>query len=133
MGLLHAGDVRGIGDATTRNFFGPIQTIIPWATTLYTETLIDRVRAEFGDNFWGFWMLGGMSGGGMGFIFDPSASRRGAGAPARHHAGDEARVGERAALRDGAGRLRLRHQRARHGGRTARRRRGADVPAAITR
>ena len=43
-----AGDVRGIGDATTRNFFGPIQTIIPWATTLYTETLIDRVRAEFG-------------------------------------------------------------------------------------
>ena len=30
-----------------------------------------RVRAEFGDDFWGFWMLGGMSGGGMGFIFAP--------------------------------------------------------------
>ncbi len=26
---------------------------------------------EFGDDFWGFWMLGGMSGGGMGFIFAP--------------------------------------------------------------
>ncbi|MBN1260055.1 MAG: UTP--glucose-1-phosphate uridylyltransferase [Anaerolineae bacterium] len=69
--LLRKGDVRGIGDATTRNFFGPISTIIPWATNLYTETLVDRVRAEFGDDFWGFWMLGGMSGGGMGFIFDP--------------------------------------------------------------
>jgi hypothetical protein len=69
--LLKAGDVPGIGDATTRNFFGPIETIIPWANNLYTVTLIDRARAIFGDDFWGFWMLGGMSGGGMGFIFDP--------------------------------------------------------------
>src|SRR5207247_5636566 len=37
----------------------------------YTEMLIKRVSAEFGENFWGFWMLGGMSGGGMGFIFAP--------------------------------------------------------------
>ena len=29
------------------------------------------MREEFGEDFWGFWMLGGMSGGGMGFIFDP--------------------------------------------------------------
>ena len=64
-------DVKGIGAATTRNFFGPIQTIIPWASTFYTETLINRVRSEFRDDFWGFWMLGGMSGGGMGFIFSP--------------------------------------------------------------
>ncbi|MBN1246026.1 MAG: UTP--glucose-1-phosphate uridylyltransferase [Anaerolineae bacterium] len=72
VGLLKAGDVRGIGDATTRNFFGPIETIIPWSNNLYTVTLIDRVRAAFGADFWGFWMLGGMSGGGMGFIFDPN-------------------------------------------------------------
>ncbi len=71
VGLLRDGDVRGIGDATTRNFFGPIETIIPWANNLYTVTLIKRIRAAFGDDFWGFWMLGGMSGGGMGFIFDP--------------------------------------------------------------
>ena len=70
--LLHQGDVRGIGAATTRNFFEPIQTIIPWANNLYTMTIIERVRATFGDDFWGFWMLGGMSGGGMGFIFDPA-------------------------------------------------------------
>ncbi len=68
---LEQGDVPAIGAATHRNFFGPIQIIIPWASNLYTETLIDRVKAEFGHNFWGFWMLGGMSGGGMGFIFDP--------------------------------------------------------------
>jgi hypothetical protein len=68
---LQAGDVRKIGAVTTRNFAGPIQAIIPWASTLYTEDLIAEARAAFGESFWGFWMLGGMSGGGMGFIFDP--------------------------------------------------------------
>ncbi len=68
---LRAGDVRALGAATERNFFGPIQAIVPWATNLYTERLIERVRAEMGAGFWGFWMLGGMAGGGMGFIFDP--------------------------------------------------------------
>ncbi len=69
---LQTGDVRRVGAVTTRNFAGPIQMIIPWATNLYTERLIERVQAEYGERFWGFWMLGGMSGGGMGFIFDPS-------------------------------------------------------------
>ena len=68
---LKKGDIRALGACTQRNFDGPIQTIIPWAGNLYTETLIRRVRAEMGDSFWGFWMLGGMSGGGMGFLFDP--------------------------------------------------------------
>jgi hypothetical protein len=71
LGALRSDDVRRVGSLTTRNFFGPLQTIIPWASTAYTETLIDRVRKQFGDDFWGFWMLGGMSGGGMGFIFAP--------------------------------------------------------------
>ncbi len=70
--LLRAGDVRAIGAATHRNFSGPIQAIIPWTSNLYTETLIERVQTEFGADFWGFWMLGGMSGGGMGFIFNPA-------------------------------------------------------------
>ncbi|MCB0092281.1 MAG: UTP--glucose-1-phosphate uridylyltransferase, partial [Caldilineaceae bacterium] len=56
--LLKAGDVRAVGQSTHRNFEGPIQTIIPWASNLFTETLIARVAAEFGKNFWGFWMLG---------------------------------------------------------------------------
>ncbi len=69
---LRTGNVQAVGGATQRNFDGPIKTIIPWASNLYTETLIQEVRAAFGESFWGFWMLGGMSGGGMGFIFDPS-------------------------------------------------------------
>jgi hypothetical protein len=75
-----AGDIRRIASATTRNFFGPVQTIIPWASNLYTETIIDRVRKRFGDRFLGFWMLGGMAGGGMGFIFEPQARAEGQGA-----------------------------------------------------
>ncbi len=68
---LKSGDVRAIGDCTQRNFDGPIQTIIPWAGNLYTDSLIAQAKREFGDDFWGFWMLGGMSGGGMGFLFSP--------------------------------------------------------------
>mmetsp|Transcript_46194 Transcript_46194/g.90216 ORF Transcript_46194/g.90216 Transcript_46194/m.90216 type:complete len:1060 (+) Transcript_46194:63-3242(+) len=66
-------NVKEIAKLTTRNFFQPLQTIIPWATNLYTETIIERTRKRFGERFWGFWMLGGCSGGGMGFIFDPKA------------------------------------------------------------
>jgi hypothetical protein len=71
LGALGRGDIQALGAATTRNFFEPIQRIIPWASNLYTETLINRARERFGSDFWGFWMLGGMSGGGMGFIFAP--------------------------------------------------------------
>jgi len=69
---LRAGEVQTLGGLTTRNFCEPIQTIIPWASNAFTETVISAVRAEFGGDFWGFWMLGGMSGGGMGFIFEPA-------------------------------------------------------------
>ncbi|HEY3369996.1 MAG TPA: UTP--glucose-1-phosphate uridylyltransferase [Prolixibacteraceae bacterium] len=69
-------DVKGIGAFTQKNFEGPIQEIIPWATNLYTETLISRIKEEFKTDFWGFWMMGGMSGGGMGFIFDPSVRQK---------------------------------------------------------
>ncbi|NWG22287.1 MAG: UTP--glucose-1-phosphate uridylyltransferase [Chloroflexi bacterium] len=71
LAILREGDIRALGAATTHNFFEPIRTIIPWASNLYTETLIRLARDHFGDDFWGFWMLGGMSGGGMGFIFAP--------------------------------------------------------------
>jgi hypothetical protein len=77
LGALRDSNVRALGELTTRNFFGPIQTIIPWASTFYTETIIKKVQADFKNDFWGFWMLGGMSGGGMGFIFAPEARQRG--------------------------------------------------------
>lgn len=68
---LRAGDVGKVAELTTRNFFGPLQTIIPWASTAYTERLIAEAKTALGAKFRGFVMLGGMSGGGMGFFVDP--------------------------------------------------------------
>ena len=68
---LQDGDIKAIGANTQRNFDWPIQTIIPWASNHYTESLIAQVKEEFEEDFWGFWMLGGMAGGGMGFLFNP--------------------------------------------------------------
>jgi hypothetical protein len=68
---LRAGEVQKLGALTTKNFREPLQTIIPWASNAFTESLIAAVQKEFGADFWGFWMLGGMAGGGMGFIFEP--------------------------------------------------------------
>ena len=69
---LREGDIRAIGKATHRNFFGPLQKIIPWCTNLFTNSLVEQCEEKWGEQFWGFWMLGGMAGGGMGFIFDPA-------------------------------------------------------------
>ncbi|TWT53509.1 UTP--glucose-1-phosphate uridylyltransferase [Rubripirellula amarantea] len=69
---IRDGDIKRIGEVTTRNFEGPLQTIIPWSTNRFTDKLIELCREKYGDQFWGFWMLGGMAGGGMGFIFDPT-------------------------------------------------------------
>ncbi len=77
LAALKRSDVQTIGQLTHENFFGPLQTIIPWVSNLYTETLINKVRAEFGEKFWGFWMLGGMAGGGMGFLFSPCSRAQG--------------------------------------------------------
>src|SRR5262245_4544656 len=49
---LRRGDIRTLGALTTRNFQGPIQAIIPWATNRYTELLIERTRQRLGDDFW---------------------------------------------------------------------------------
>lgn len=75
LSALRHGDIKAIGSLATENFFGPIRSVIPWASNVYTETLIARVQAKYGSKFWGFWMLGGCSGGGMGFIFDPDSKK----------------------------------------------------------
>ena len=64
-------DVRAIGDLTTRNWEGPLKGIIPWVSNAFTETIIAEAKAALGDDFWGFLMLGGMSGGGMAFFVAP--------------------------------------------------------------
>ena len=71
LAALRANDVHRIGALTGKNFAGPIQSIIPAASNLFTETLIDHMGRHFGPDFGGFWMLGGMSGGGMGFLVAP--------------------------------------------------------------
>lgn len=69
---LERGDIRRVAELTTENFTGPLQTIIPWCTNRFTDSMIEQCRDRWGEQFWGFLMLGGMSGGGMGFFFEPS-------------------------------------------------------------
>ena len=69
---LKAGDVKALAQNTARNWDYPIKTIIPWASTWFTEQIIAKAKAEFGDDYWGFLMLGGMSGGGMGMFVNPA-------------------------------------------------------------
>jgi hypothetical protein len=69
---VRSGDVRRIATLTTANWDGPLKRIIPWVSNAFTERLIHDARADFGPDFWGFLMLGGMSGGGMGFFVDPA-------------------------------------------------------------
>ena len=99
---------------TTRNWDGPLKRIIPWVTNEFTESIIREAREALGDDFWGFLMLGGMSGGGMAFFV----------APHRHDEFQDqiAAIMRRVqgvarrctAVRDGAGRLRLPDQPPRH-------------------
>lgn len=46
-------DVRTIARLVTENFLGPIRSVIPFASNVYTETLIERMQEHFGENFWG--------------------------------------------------------------------------------
>ena len=68
---LHDGDIKKLASLTSQNFDDPIKTIIPWATTHFTELIIKKTKDKFKNDYWGFLMLGGMSGGGMGLFVDP--------------------------------------------------------------
>jgi UDP-N-acetylglucosamine pyrophosphorylase/galactokinase/mevalonate kinase-like predicted kinase len=72
---LNRGDIKAVGKLTHQNFFGPLQKIIPWCTNLFTNSMVKQCEDKYGQQFWGFWMLGGMAGGGMGFIFDPTVKK----------------------------------------------------------
>jgi hypothetical protein len=68
---LKTGDMKEVGRLTTLDWDEAIQGVIPWVNNAFTERLITRAREEFRENFWGFLMLGGTSGGGMAFIINP--------------------------------------------------------------
>ncbi|HZF64710.1 MAG TPA: UTP--glucose-1-phosphate uridylyltransferase [Chitinophagaceae bacterium] len=65
------GDIRKLGENTEKNWQYPIKTIIPWASTYFTEQIIAKAKKAFGADYYGFLMLGGMSGGGMGMFVNP--------------------------------------------------------------
>ena len=68
---LRQGDVRAVAANTMRNWQGPLKTIIPWVTNRFTEAIIRRAQEALKEDFWGFLMLGGMSGGGMAMFVAP--------------------------------------------------------------
>ncbi len=70
--LLRAGDVRGHRRGHHAQLLRPAPDHHPLGhQSLHRDA--DRAGAgRVRRDFWGFWMLGGMSGGGMGFIFDPA-------------------------------------------------------------
>ncbi|MBI5674994.1 MAG: UTP--glucose-1-phosphate uridylyltransferase [Nitrospirae bacterium] len=68
---LKAGDMKKLGRLTTNDWEGSIQHIIPLVNNSFTTDLISNVKDEFMEDYWGFLMLGGMSGGGMAFIVNP--------------------------------------------------------------
>jgi hypothetical protein len=69
---LKKGDMMELGRLTTEDWEDSIQKVIPWVNNAFTESLLNTIKKEFGDDYWGFLMLGGMSGGGMAFIINPS-------------------------------------------------------------
>ena len=68
---LRTGDAKKIAENTTLNWNRPLKTIIPWVTNRFTESIMAKTRQKLGDDFWGFLMLGGMSGGGMAMFVAP--------------------------------------------------------------
>ncbi|RKR82284.1 UTP--glucose-1-phosphate uridylyltransferase [Mucilaginibacter gracilis] len=71
LAAIKDGDIKKLATNTENNFNGPIKAIIPWATTYFTEQIIEKAKKQFGENYYGFLMLGGMSGGGMGMFVNP--------------------------------------------------------------
>ncbi|MBN1902464.1 UTP--glucose-1-phosphate uridylyltransferase [Candidatus Sumerlaeota bacterium] len=68
---LKKGDVKSLASYTSQNFQAPLSTVIPHVTNHFTETIIRKTGERMGADYWGFLMLGGMSGGGMAMFTSP--------------------------------------------------------------
>jgi UDP-N-acetylglucosamine pyrophosphorylase len=69
---LLVGDMQKMGALTSRDWEEPLQKIIPWVNNAFTSDLTNQLKKVYQDDYWGFLMLGGMSGGGMAFLVNPS-------------------------------------------------------------
>ncbi|MBI1976047.1 MAG: hypothetical protein HYS56_00890 [Candidatus Omnitrophica bacterium] len=68
---LKRGDMKELGRLTEQDW-ELTQEVIPRVNNAYTQTLLDRLKEHFGEDFWGFVMLGGASTGGMSFLVNPA-------------------------------------------------------------
>ncbi len=68
---VQKGNIKELARLINQNWEGPLKSIIPWVSNKYTETLIEKAKNLLNDDFYGFLMLGGMSGGGMGIFVNP--------------------------------------------------------------
>jgi len=68
---VKSGDMKKLGSLTTEDWNKSLQKVIPWVNNAFTEDLINEVKDKLKNNYRGFLMLGGMSGGGMAFIVNP--------------------------------------------------------------
>jgi len=73
---LKSGDIRTLAANTSLNFAQPLRTVIPYVTNYFTESIIAQAREKIGKDYWGFLMLGGMSGGGMAMFVAPERKKR---------------------------------------------------------
>ena len=73
---ISCGDIKNLSKLTTDIFYNELRLIIPDVTNLYTETIIENLKNKLGDDYYGFMMLGGLSGGGMVFWISPNRSDR---------------------------------------------------------
>lgn len=76
LGALATADIPRLARATTQSFDGPLRTILPWIDNAFTTAARARVESRLGHAALGFLMLGGTSGGGMGFFVDGHAGSR---------------------------------------------------------
>jgi UDP-N-acetylglucosamine pyrophosphorylase len=72
---LKTGDMKELGRLTSLDWEEAIQQVIPGVNNAFTHDLIERLKEEFQEDYWGFLMLGGMSGGGMAFIINPDVKK----------------------------------------------------------
>ncbi|KAK2962578.1 putative UTP--glucose-1-phosphate uridylyltransferase [Blattamonas nauphoetae] len=73
---LHDGDIKQLAGMLHRLFFGALSMVIPAANTAFIQNVNIAMTKRFKDKFWGVWVLGSSSGGGMGLFLDPDERRK---------------------------------------------------------
>ena len=65
------GNIREMAALLQTQYYNYLLTVIPSAGSEFTDRLLSCLSEEFDSDFWGLWVLGSSSGGGMGIFIDP--------------------------------------------------------------